>query len=243
MKFNQPPFVELRIQFLKCAEQLVGTGQFNDEDTYGAALVLKVSQDELSGSVMDDDDDESSIEHTFRRVLTALDKRLSEQHEDHTHINTHPKLAEILRILTPSGPIMTNDPVLNSPTAMSQPDDSVMESPLSGSGGDDTTTPAAPAMTHTMNGGPAIQSSPGEPTVPSALSNGSTIANTPEIQQPPSSPQDYNVLYDRVKGLLEAHDTGCLERLHSLEEFKPQDRRRSVRRPPLGRLSEKLSPV
>lgn len=69
---------ELRIQFLKCAEHLIGTNQFGAKDAYGAALVLNVSQGERNGTVLQDGGDELSMESRWRRVLVKLDEHLSD---------------------------------------------------------------------------------------------------------------------------------------------------------------------
>ncbi|KXN82157.1 hypothetical protein AN958_02966 [Leucoagaricus sp. SymC.cos] len=75
----------LKIQFLKCADQLIGTEHFQDEDAMGAIHVVLASQDDHSASGAQDDDDEDeepSVEHRFKRVLTLLDARLSEPPQD-----------------------------------------------------------------------------------------------------------------------------------------------------------------
>ncbi|KAF9444792.1 hypothetical protein P691DRAFT_711317 [Macrolepiota fuliginosa MF-IS2] len=68
---------ELRFQFLRCADRLIGTEWFGEGDMKSVEYVLYVAEDGESESILESDEEEPSTEDRFKRVLEMLEKRLS----------------------------------------------------------------------------------------------------------------------------------------------------------------------
>ncbi len=70
-------FIELRVQFLKCADRLVGTEYFKEEDDAGTRFILAASEGTKNGVDANNENDEPPEADKFMKYLTALVRRAS----------------------------------------------------------------------------------------------------------------------------------------------------------------------